>query len=716
MEAATQNASVAVSSGGGAVSALAPAFRSYVSVELPFTMLPTVATTTTADSPSASPVCAVDAADRRAVEAFVPPSFLVPCVHRPVPQRLDNDRGAGGADSQSDAETPDEDDAVDDDDAMDSSSSDVDSAVPDTAAAQSSAIAAVPTRADTGRRAGLRLDTRHRRRYCALPIFSGWRGTDWGLGCDNDEDAGQGEEGAKGAKGASAMALHGNEGRGGTSATAAAEAEAAALKRRRREIFSSIEPQLLLHGYYRNDLLVEVRRRRRVRRYRDPATHAVVREEEEELGVEDGAAVRAEVVGVVSRELELARPADFTFALFSPEQQQAAPSLCGADLFPPRHYLSPRALFEVRYEAGRAANTTVTAPGAAADDNAGTGTAAQGDLAKLPMLSVGVEASAELPTRHALHESYLRWLGSSLEGRLPSDPDEVRVVVQLLDARPVWGVANLLEAMLQSGQCPGMHRSKQAMLCFTYYITNGPFNRLRMRLGYDPYASPASVVYERVGVRLQRRSDVGARVRDVSRSPHVESVLRVLLERDQARREAYQREPGHAWRLTLLEVQCRIIKRGQLFVAFQLADVLDDPGMAALARDVDGGAEAPMPLPQRGQQRGWLSEAAYRRVGVYFAEALATMLRVDVEPLLRQFQGPAVGVGAGAGAGAGVAATVAGAPEEDEEAQDASKAAAVADSDDEMMEDEDDEMDDDDSAMSSATMGDLSSPDDGDDE
>ncbi|KAI5690539.1 RNA polymerase III transcription factor [Leishmania braziliensis] len=667
-----------------------PAFRSYISVELPFTVTPTVTTSSAmldgADQLSTS----AHAGERREVEAFLPASFVVPCLHHPTPQQTMARSDVSGA--HDNGEEPEGEEESGDDMPSRNSSGDSDEsasrAFPYTVVKRP-AVQAV--RDGGSQRRALRLLTRYHRHYCTVPIFSGWRSTNWGSGGDEEDeeywasDSGVGEGG-----GAEAAHLQ-------------------AQKRRRREAFASIEPQLLVNGYYRNDLLLQVRQRRHIRRYRDPFTNAVLREEEVD-NVEEGqggsahddkdardtartSSVSAEVVGVVSREMELARPADFTFALFTPEQLQAAPSLCGAGVFPPQHFLSSRAPFEVRYEPGRDLNTAVAAASAAtapggdrlAVDANDDSSAAQYDLATLPTISVSAEESSVLPTRQAAHNNFLRSMGSSLDGGLDTDPPEVQMMVRLLAERPSWVVQDLQDAMLQSGLCPRAYRNKQVMQCFTYLIRNGPFNRLRLRLGYDPYASASSAVYERIAVRLLRRSDVGVRLRDVSRSPHIESVLRLLLERDKVRRAAYKGLPGHARRLTLLEVQCRTIGRGQLYVPFQLADVMDDPYMADVVRSVEP-ATAPMELARRGQRRGWLSEAAHSRATAHYSESLAALLEKEVEPRLRKLQG-----------------------EEDaeEEAEDANKAteSSTSSSRDEELEVDADE---DDSAMSCVSSGEFS--------
>ncbi|KAG5505761.1 hypothetical protein JKF63_05097 [Porcisia hertigi] len=615
-----------------------PPFRSYISVELPFAVTPTVTTSPVTLDSADHRRSSAHVNEQREIKAFLPASFAVPCLHRATPQQMlahGDEGGPHGNTEEPDAEEESEDEVP-------SSSSDGGSESDESALRTSPSTATMRTavqaaRSEGKQRPGLRLLTRHHRHYCTVPIFRGWRSTNWGSGDSEEDEQDSATDPATGA----------NE-----------VAHLKAQKRRRREVFASTEPQLLINGYYRNDLLLQVRQRRLIRRYRDPVTNALLREDAESVEDERGeptteeadardtakaCGLSAEVVGVVSREMELARPADFTFALFTPEQLRAAPSLCGADMFPPQHFLSSRAPFEVRYEPGRDPNTAVAVPSAPGDDRLAVdvksdSAATQYDFATLPTISISAEESGVLPTRQAAHENFLRSMGSSLDGNLDTDPREVQMMVRLLAERPSWVVQDLQDAMLQSGLCPRAYRNKQVMQCFTYLIRNGPYNRLRLRLGYDPYASTSSVVYERITVRLLRRSDIGVRLRDVSRSPHIESVLQLLLERDKARRVEYKSLPGHARRMTLLEMQCRTIRRGQLYVPFQLIDVMDDPYMADAVRGVVPSAE-PMRLEQRGQRRGWLSEAAYSRATAHYTESLATLLEREVEPRLRELQG-----------------------------------------------------------------------------
>ncbi|KAG5506129.1 hypothetical protein GH5_05812 [Leishmania sp. Ghana 2012 LV757] len=669
-----------------------PAFRNYISVELPFTVAPTVTTSSTVLDGADHPSTSAHAGEWREIEAFLPASFVVPCLHSATPQQPMVRSDVGGVqDKAEELEGEEESDGgVPSSSSGGHSDESASRAFPSTASKRTAVQVA---RGAGGHRRKLRLLTRHHRHYCTVPIFSGWRSTNWGGGDDKDE-----EDRASDAE---------VVGDGCADAQGAAEAaHLQAQKRRRREVFASTEPQLLVNGYYRNDLLLQVRQRRRIRRYRDPLTNAVLREEEvdnveedqgesahddwDARGVAKRSGLSAEVVGVVSREMELARPADFTFALFTPVQLQAAPSLCGADVFPPQHFLSSRAPFEVRYEPGRDPNNTVVAASAATasgadrltvDGNNDSATA-QYELATLPTISISAEESSVLPTRQAAHDSFLRSMGSSLDGGLDTDPPEVQMMVRLLAERPSWVVQDLQDAMLESGLCPRAYRNKQVMQCFTYLIRNGPFNRLRLRLGYDPYASASSAVYERITVRLLRRSDVGVRLRDVSRSPYIESVLRLLLERDRARRVEYKSLPSHARRLTLLELQCRTIRRGQLYVPFQLVDVMDDPYMADVVRRVESAA-APMELAQRGQRRGWLSDVAYSRVTAHYTESLAELLEKEVEPRLRELQG-------------------------EEDADEVATANKASESSASSLEDEETDEDEDDSALSAVSASDLS--------
>lgn len=664
-----------------------PDFRNFVTVELPFTLTPESADAT------------------QHVSSFLPPAFVVDFVQRAAPKTLPTvpaddawlreTAGTKLARASHTAASPESDASSCEDDASDHHSnnsgssrrsSNGDSSSDEFNDGTAAAVKASPEQ----RRRVLQLQTSHRRAYCAEPIFSGWRSTNW----DGVEPTAQtaSPAAAAGRRGSAVRSWDVTEQLEGGLADAADEHQQR-VKQQRRENFPSIEPQLLINGYYRNDLLVQVRRSRRIRRYRDVTTDAILQEEvlAEETG-EDGqsntsAELSASVVGVVSRELELARPADFTFGLFAPAQLQASPSLCGADVFPPAHYISERAIFEVRYEPGREVNTSVPLHEAGASEQpsqqSGDAAAAQSTLLVLPAIAVKPEETvAALPTRLPAHEHYLRSLSSSLDGSREDDPPEVRHLVQLLAERPAWTASDLVDAMLLSGYCPRSFRNRQVIACFTYLMPTGPFNRMRLRLGYDPYADSSSVKYQSVTVYLKRRSEVGMRLRDIWRSPYTESVLRQLLERERERRAAYKAQPGHARRATLLELQCRAIRVGMLYMRFQLVDAMDDAVIADLVGHV-AAVEGPMPAERRGQRSGWLSEAAYTRAATYWTEALERLLTEEVEPLVRKMKQ------------ADAAAAPSHSPKKpEEEAEEA---------------DEEADDDDNDSAMSSATAGDLSS-------
>lgn len=639
------------------MSAPVPPHRSYITVELPFVVSP-------------SPLQEADISD---IVKYAPPSFLVPCLHdaapvtkfsfgdplssirsqprlhhhAPPPQppalpssastsKKKRHRRSGGRGSKSADPLPraqDEGDEGPGSGYRTSSSSDADGEKDDDDAEATSSDDSAPSDAgdaDDGERPStkrprLRLLVGDAACYCPQPIFSGWRSTAWET---QDEQ-----------------------------------------QKGRVNIFPSLEPQLLLQGYYRNDLLLRMGRRRRIRRYRDATTGEVLREELVD-SMEPNAEghpipsppLEATVVGVVSREVEIARPADFTFSLFSSDQAMKMPALCDGGLFPPSHYLNERAQYEVPYEPGRLANTSLpdhrssnttrtsataaasTTPPSDATDISGSGRAmTQWEMETLPTITISPDDSAQPPVQLEAHETFLRSLGSSLDGSAATDPPEVRVVARLLAARPAWITRDLLNAVLQSGFCPRLHHNKQVVNCLTYIISNGPFNRLRLRLGYNPYAAAQSAVYQRIAVRLHRRSDIGVRLRDLSRSPHIESVVRILLERDRRRRLAYQAIPGNECRATLLELLCRTVRVGSLSLPFQLADAMDDAGIQEIVANI-AAVTTPMELSRRRLREGWMSGASYTRAMSRYTAALDLLLTEEVEPLLRKLQGKETGV------------------------------------------------------------------------
>lgn len=543
----------------------------------------------------------------------------------------------------------------------------------------------------------------HNRLYRPDPVWSTWRGTDWassedeeeGLNEDREEEEKENETeransffspfpnkgfGKVNPKFTVSDSFGSSTSRGRLKRSVSGSTEVGEHTVENEEdpfsgesIFPSSTPQLLLNGYYRNDILLRVRQRYKVRCFRSRKTGKIIREEEIETDEDEGKekedkvkdcekdylrplvqqpaagieyqpsgqlcspstslhsrAPRFEttVLGVVSREVEIGRPADFAFSLFSKDEKERAPFSCSGDLFPPSHFLSAKTPFELKYEMGLQVNTAVltaeqlskplgclsqsikenmaTEKGVDEDDGSqplflsGTldtrseskkeSTDSKGDLIDLfhvPLLTVHPDAGdAGIPPPPLPRQiEFLRRVGSSPTGLDPDDPEEVKVVARLLEVRPVWSIKDLQEAAMQSGLCPRGHFTKRVIHALTYVIPIGAFNRLRIRLGFNPYSSPLNMLYQRVAVRLHRRSAVGMLLRDISRSEKIEQVIHEL--------RTHKNNPiPHPWTIGMSHT-ARITKSGDctssdphLIIETELRSV-DFPAHSSRGNDVE---------------------------------------------------------------------------------------------------------------------------------
>ncbi|RNF02464.1 hypothetical protein TraAM80_06371 [Trypanosoma rangeli] len=451
--------------------------------------------------------------------------------------------------------------------------------------------------------------------YCTGEVFSGWRPLDFEAEAENPQQHG------------SNKGLLQNT------------CEEGKWEREKmlRESFPSFAPQVLLQGFYRNDVLVEVTRTRCVKRLRDPFSGRVVREM---VLPEEGDSHRepkAKVVGVVSREVDLVRPADFCFGPFSKEALAAAPALCSGTLFPPAHFVAEKTPFEVECEFGGHFKRQLSKPpgGDATSEEKEDGPL-EWEFEAMPTLSVMANDPNIPPPMLPAQRDLLQRLNG---GDAENECVEVRTMKQLLDERPVWITQELLDAVLQSGVCPRRHINKKAMSCLTYVIKNGPFNRLRVRLGFDPYANHATASLQRIAVKINRRSELGTLLRDISRVPHIADVMREIEKK--RTEDAQTKEDGDTSRLDCLPCRPRgsffaklseVIKEGRLYLAFQLVDLSDDMFLRELLLRLP--AAIGMPLEQRTGRNGWIGEAGYQRASLHIAEALADLIKSEVAPAL----------------------------------------------------------------------------------
>lgn len=486
--------------------------------------------------------------------------------------------------------------------------------------------------------------------YSSEPLWRVWRGTDWE---SDEDDQHTKKEAASHHRSLSAIELLDSP-----------EKEHQGVPH--RTLFPSATPQLLINGYWRNDVLLHVRRRYRVKRIRSRSTGEIL----SETPVVDSAEtphIETSVLGVVSRELAIERPADFSFSLFTPREHAAAPLVCSRDVFPPAHYLSDRGMFEARYEMGRDVNTAVLAAEEVQQQPDGDGephletSRVMAQRSDLDVLQLTADTSGSLLPPPQLPEQieFLHRLGSSPTGLAPNDPKEIRVIACLLQARPVWQIKDLMEAALQTGVCPRLNFNKRVIHALTYVIPVGAYNRLRIRLDYNPYAHPTGVLFQRVAVRLIRRSDAGMLLRDISRSKHIRKVI-----------EQIRADPGNEipdpWvlpqsiidsppssaspinlldlarvpRLSLREHFCRMILRGHLINSFQLIDVMESEVYQHMVAKViethSVKMDEALSKKRREESFGWLSEATYKQVMQHFTLSLVSFIEDEVIQLLKE--------------------------------------------------------------------------------
>ncbi|CCW70329.1 unnamed protein product [Phytomonas sp. Hart1] len=581
-----------------------PSYRSFISIELPFCLPRSISPEEVNEN-------------QREVEAFIPPSFLVPCLHcAPPTPKLHVSKSNIMSHSNQKVEV---------------ANGQRNSALPQ-AHAECFGTKYVEGNANRNEKSvqGINLKIGDPDEYKCDPVFSGWRSTNWGSpisapGSSETTDK-QGSD-----SGTSYARLH------------------------RLDVFPSLEPQLLLHGYHRNDLLVRLTRQKRVRRYRNATTGEIEREEElpwSDSNAEEGGGMtpqnrwerraRADVVGVVSREVTLPRPADFTFSLFTTEQQKQAPMLCSGDIFPPSRYIGAKARSEVPYFMGQRVNRTVM-PTSYKIQQPGAGVADESILEDARNFSMVLNVLVQPddpnlpPEQSVAQRQYLAEIKCSPTGLSEEDPAEVRVIATILQHRPAWMIKDLMAAVLKTGRCPRMYFNKQVILALTYNITTGPFHRLRVRLGFNPYASAKSVIYQRFSLRFLRRSEIGIQLRDLSRSVHIKQAIKQLLDAYQDNITEYEKQEQKVVKSTLVEQMCHIVSTGLLWAPFQLIDVMDDAAVREIA--LHNMSEENMPLERRQNRHGWLNESSFLHITNLFTDRLNTFMNNEVIPLLRKLSG-----------------------------------------------------------------------------
>ncbi|ORC89520.1 uncharacterized protein TM35_000122950 [Trypanosoma theileri] len=568
-----------------------PPYRCFLSVELPF-CLPVTSSSSSSTFSSGGEI-GVD--DRQMVEAFIPASFLRPC--------LDEVRLTEKKDNKN----------------MEQDQGQVEHHVENTDAGKKEQDCTV-------------MKISMASEYCPNEVFSGWRPLDFDVNSNKGKNVDTSSNMTSNAFGKNLTKTIDEEG-----------------KRDREEIlresFPSFVPQVLMHGFYRNDLLVDIKRTRRMKRLRDPITGRILQEfyltnddDNDNDVVQEQ--TKPTVVGVVSREVDLVRPADFCFAPFSKDQAISAPTLCSTNFFPPSHFISEKTPFEVECEFN-GPFTTKRSSSSRTGVKSGeeTETPLQEDLGAMPTLSVMANDPRIPPPMLPAQRELLSRLNG---GEGEEECVEVRTVKSLLEERPVWIAQELLDAVLQSGICPRKHINKKVVSCLTYVIKNGPFNRLRVRIGFDPYASHKTASLQRIAVKIVRRSELGTLIRDVSRAPKINEVIQELLKNKMNKTQQIQKPQNTNNDSSVLFYQPRgsfaqrlanLVSGGRLFVALQIADLVDDPVFKSILAAVPA-ATAPMPLEKRSERTGWIGESGYNRASAEIMEALSTFIHEEVVPAL----------------------------------------------------------------------------------
>lgn len=496
-----------------------------------------------------------------------------------------------------------------------------------------SASTSAPAAGDEG--GGSTYDLTDAQKYSSEPQCSEWVGFDWSSDDESEEQKGSSADGT-----VKRRKLEKNR---RDTTKVAGESENFSMDR--DDLFPSLTPRVLIQSYCRNDVVMRVKRRRRVRRVMVGET--VIREEALSGG-EGEEAVETEVLGVVSREVEMVRPADFSFSLFTAEEKGTAPESCHGDIFPAAHFIHEKAPFEVNYEVGRRSNSVVTAAEESSSSPAGTHQAIVSDDFALPLCFA--QPTDKLPPEPLPEQlNILKVLGCSPTGLEPNDPIEVQAVARLLQQRPVWIVRDLMEAVMQTGVCPRGFFNKRIANALTYVLPVGAFNRLRIRLDFNPYLVPTSVIYQRVGIRLFRRSMEGMLLRDISRAEKLEQAIQILR----------GREPFEPWRVaassppsaegmvpvsavprcSLRESLLRVIQGGNLYIACQLVDVMESERIKRIVLNVLMGSDQSgeeLLMSRRAESCGWLEPQAYTAVISAYTAALVKLIEEEVAPLLRE--------------------------------------------------------------------------------
>ncbi|KAL3820567.1 hypothetical protein ACJIZ3_006480 [Penstemon smallii] len=91
------------------------------------------------------------------------------------------------------------------------------------------------------------------------------------------------------------------------------------------------------------------------------------------------------------------------------------------------------------------------------------------------------------------------------EKSIPKNSDQwkwLMVLHELFNERPIWVKKSLTERLLDRGQNMENSMLKRLLYIASYYFSNGPFLKLRIRKGYDPRKDPESRIYQKTDFRV----------------------------------------------------------------------------------------------------------------------------------------------------------------------------------------------------------------------
>lgn len=382
-----------------------------------------------------------------------------------------------------------------------------------------------------------------------------------------------------------------------------------------------------------NDALLKVSRRvirRTLARRRARSEDAG----ESETKTETTTTTGVECLGMITRRFSMARPIDFVYApqpltseSIDPLQFEARCDTLPqavvpeSDLFAPNWFASPR--FPATFPCPIEANPNMIMQHQDIPDDVIRSDTTM--TLRCPVQRSKVVNSVDLPTSAALPpkqtEYQLAYIAAYRSGV------EIAAVKACLARKPIWSLPALKAAIsgsdiVENHSAASRARSfasSNAIHALTYSIVRGPFNRLRIAFGCDPTTDAAAyAVYQRITVRILKRTPLGVALRDAHRAPDVSRHVSEALDQHAAE---YGDSPvirGILYRW--------VAENAKLSTSFLIEDFLDDPTFAAIAKK-------PIDLydPQR---LGYYSEDSLTAMSQRILALLSHTVLIWLPPLL----------------------------------------------------------------------------------